>query len=90
MKSLLTMAIAIALTGPATAQTIYPASAAIRYCDLRSMGVSRADAIDAAMRDNWNSSQQATTVQFEGKATDVNVLMMAKYIGTRCPEYLAN
>lgn len=87
MKPILFAIAALTLAAPASAQTIFPALAASRYCDLRSMGVSRIDATDAAIRDSW-STQAPITVTYAGKAIDMNVLIMTKNISARCPQYL--
>lgn len=87
MRFLLATAAAIALAAPATAQTIFPASAALTFCNLRALGVSRPEAVKAAVNENY-SSERPYMIQHNGTPTDTNALLMVSYITKRCPQYV--
>lgn len=72
---------------PANAQSIYPASSAVTFCNLRSVGISQKEALAAAVRENLNSDRPYM-VQHNGTPTDTNILLMANYIARRCPEHV--
>ena len=88
MRTTIAAASALALLGsqPVSAQTFIPELAASRFCELRSMGVSVSDALQASVNDSWASLLRPTPVQYRGKLVDSNYLVMANRVGQTCPD----
>lgn len=66
---------------------ILPNLYASEYCSLRSMGVSRAEAMAAAV-DASSISQQDMFVTIDGERYEVGVVKAARAVSERCPQYL--
>lgn len=77
-------ALAIAVAAPAAAQTVLPTIAAMRYCDLRRLGVGQVDALRAAGNYGY-SSEPPTMVMYRGVPTDANALLFSQQIYEICP-----
>ena len=88
MKFLLPIA-ALMLAIPVSAGEILPNLYAQEFCSLRSMGVSKDEAITAATEvaylDNGRDMPQVT---IGGKKYEVDVIRAYRAISERCPEYL--
>jgi hypothetical protein len=74
------------LAAPATAQSFYPNLMGARFCELSRMGVSKEEAMKAAIAETWSKYRQPTYVTHNGKRTDLNVLDAANYIARNCPQ----
>jgi len=80
------LAAALLLAAPAFAQSFYPNLMGARFCELSRMGISKEEAMKAAMSETWSKHRQPTYVTHDGKRTDLNVLDAANYIARNCPE----
>lgn len=88
MRALLALTLLLATAGPAAAVTFFPNLAARRYCQLRSVGVDRDQAITAALREFANTRDQPIMVEFQGKPTDTNIILFVRAITTDCPDLM--
>ena len=71
----------------AKADIRYPNTAGAKFCELREAGVSKDQALDVAIRDNWDSDYTARTFTREdGTTIDEDVMEMSSYISTMCPD----
>jgi len=88
MKPLL-LIFSLFLTVPASAGQILPNLYAQEYCSLRSMGVSKSEAITAAAQHAYvHSLPNVPTVTIDGIQKDVDVVRAARAVSNRCPQYL--
>jgi len=79
MKHLL-LALLLALPLQAAAQSYYPNLAGARYCQLRQMGIDKDQAIELAMRENWEPERQSLTVVRDGKTWRLDDLDFAAWM----------
>lgn len=79
-------ATAILATLPVQAQSFYPNTYGSRFCELRRMGISKQQALKAAMHEAWSSNRQPSYVDYNGKRTSLDVLDAARYVANNCPE----
>lgn len=88
MKLLVTLLALLPLTASAAQADIrYPNTAGSDFCELRAAGVSKEQALEVAIRDNWDSSYTARTFTREdGTTIDEDVMEMSSYINTMCPD----
>ena len=88
MKSLIALLAIMPLTiGAAQADIRYPNTAGSKFCELRSQGVTRDDALASAMLAGWDDSYTSPTLtRVDGTTVDEDVLEMSSYIDTMCPE----
>ena len=88
MKSLIALLAIMPLTiGAAQADIRYPNTAGSKFCELRSQGVTRDDALASAMLAGWDDSYTSPTLtRVDGTTIDEDVLEMSSYIDTMCPE----
>lgn len=88
LSALLGLAALALLPLPALAQSFYPNLAGSRYCTLRTYGVSRQQAMRAAISENWEHTRAVYMVTAYGQQISTDVLEMSNFIRVRCPEYL--
>lgn len=81
-------AAALLLAIPAHAQSFYPTLYGQRFCQLRQLGVTREEAINAAIKENWSNSRQPIYVDMNGKRTSTDVIDAANYVARNCPELM--
>ena len=88
MKSLVVLLALLPLSfGAAQADIRYPNTAGSKFCELRAAGVSKEQALEVAIQDNWDSSYTARTFTREdGTTIDEDVMEMSSYISTMCPD----
>lgn len=90
MKTLITLLALLPLTASAVQADIrYPNTAGAEFCLLRSRGVTKDQALEAAVIAGWDDDFTATTYTREdGTTIDSDVIEMTDYIATMCPEAL--
>lgn len=81
-------ALVLLLAAPVAAQTIYPNSAAARFCVLRSAGATYESALDAALRENFSRQEPGPAVIVNGRSYDSNIAVFADAVNSTCPQYL--
>ena len=88
MKTIVALLALLPLTASvAQADIRYPNTAGSKFCELRAAGVSKEQALDVAIRDNWDSDYTARTFTREdGTTIDEDVMEMSSYISTMCPD----
>ena len=67
------------LSGPAAAQSIYPALAGSRYCELRRLGVNHDQALTVSIRENL-SPRKPVMVTIGGRPYSTDQLDFANWI----------
>ena len=88
MKPLL-LIFSLFLSVPASAGQILPNLYAQEYCSLRSIGVSRNEAITAATQHAYvGSLPEVPTVTINGRQIDVDVVRASRAVANRCPQHL--
>ena len=88
MKTLVAILALLPITATvAQADIRYPNTAGSDFCELRAAGVSKDQALEIAIRDNWDSDYTARTFTREdGTTIDEDVMEMSSYINTMCPQ----
>ena len=88
MKTIVALLALFPLTASvAQADIRYPNTAGSDFCELRAAGVGKEQALEVAIRDNWDSNYTARTFTREdGTTIDEDVMEMSSYISTMCPE----
>ena len=79
-------ALALLSTTPAIAGEILPHLFAQTYCDARSVGISRTDAIDMALK-AATTDGEPQTITYKGKQERSDVLNASLAVVRRCPQY---
>tara|TARA_Y100000768_G_C23913857_1_gene651362 strand:- start:373 stop:642 length:270 start_codon:yes stop_codon:yes gene_type:complete len=89
MKTLVAILALLPITASvAQADIRYPNTAGSKYCELRSAGVTKDDALRVAVQEGWDSDYTSPTVtRDDGSTVDLDVLEMTDYIVTMCPQY---
>lgn len=77
-------AMLVLVATPAVSQSFYPNIAGQRYCDLRKVGVSKDQAIKAALSDNLAPFRTSPKVTVHGIELTLDQLDFIEYM-KRCP-----
>jgi hypothetical protein len=85
---LLALAAATAVASPAAlAQSIIPAPAALRYCQLRSMGLTRDDAMAVSFYENTLVGRPRVMTNFRGTPVAVDTIDFTRLVYENCPQF---
>lgn len=82
------IALALLIGTPAAASTILPNTYAAKFCELRAIGVSKDEAITAAIREATVSRDDWTYVTVNGKRYQSDVIFAATAVAKLCPQFL--
>jgi hypothetical protein len=88
IRTTLTAAAALLLAGTAHAQSFYPHTYAMRFCQLSRMGISPDQARSTAMREAWSNTREPVLVDYKGTPTSLDVLDASHLVVNDCPEFV--
>jgi hypothetical protein len=89
MKKLLLSIFLLFIAVPATAGQVLPSLYAREYCSMRSLGVSKDEAMSSAISTSYVSSlPDLPQVTIGGATYDTDVIQAFRAVQDRCPQYL--
>lgn len=85
---LLALAALAAVASPAAiAQSVVPAPAALRYCQLRQMGLGRDEAMGVSFRENIDLSRPRMMTVYRGQPMAVDTIDFGRIVKESCPQF---